>query len=85
MLVSRILFYPAPQTKPNRLNSQATCTELTLHWFIRGLPSGIHWPEIPTYQANAFVTVVLYSRGLSYINQKQVSPGELSKISRRQV
>lgn len=83
MLVSRILFYPAPQTKLNRLNSQAT--ELTLHCFARGLPSGIHWPEIPTCQANAVVTVVLYSRGLSYINQNQVSPGEFSKISRRQV
>ena len=83
MLVPRILFYPASQTKLNRLNSQAT--ELTLHWFIRGLPSGIHWPETPTCQANAVVTVVLYSRGLSYINQNQVSPRELSKISRRQV
>ena len=83
MLVSRILVHPAPQIKLNRLNSQAT--ELTLHCFVRGLPAGIHWPEIPTYQANVFVTVVLYSRGLSYINQNQVSPGELSKISRRQV
>lgn len=83
MLVSRILFYPASQTKLNRLNSQTT--ELTLHWFIGGLPSGIHWPETPTCQANAVVTVVLYSRGLSYINQNQVSPRELSKISRRQV
>ena len=83
MLVSRIVFYRAPQTKLNRLNSQAT--ELTLHWFIGGLPSGIHWPETPTCQANAVVTVVLCSRGLSYINQNQVSPGKLCKISRRQV
>lgn len=64
------------RTQLNRL-SQQRATELTLHCFVRGgLPSGIHWPEIPTCQANAFVTVVLYPRGLSYINQNQVSPGE---------